>query len=232
MKNATKTNKTQNGSPVAASTENKTMNATITQVNPPRERSDWNKSRDRFTVYTDGKARHIADLEYFTKYDISSLNFKCASWGRVGGFASRIEASGAAAAIEARFGVRVDLKFSRTAGCSCGCSPGFIGKILDRGANNATDSLGVGLSRASLWVNVPVTADDAASIVAYAAKQASKLPAEIEAGNSKVAVEKAARAAEKLAEEQAREERRARWSAQEQRWAEQSADESLLCAAL
>ncbi len=175
------------------------MKATIKQIDPP-SREDYRKAETRFTVYTDGQGRDIADKEYFSKYNISKLNFKCASWDRVGGFAANIEARHTQAVIEEAFGVKVELKFSRYAGCSCGCSPGFVGKILD------SDPLafrhgGSPLSRAHIWVDVPLSDEEKQSIVDFAAKQAAKLPAEIEAGNAKVAAEKAAPEQERLAQE-------------------------------
>jgi hypothetical protein len=207
-----------------------TMAATITQINRP-DRDDYRKAATRFTVYTDGVGRDLADKEYFRKHDIGSLNFKCASWSRVVGFAAAIEARHAAAAIEEAFGVRVALKFSRTAGCSCGCSPGFVGTILDSDPFAFTHG-GSPLSRASIWVDVPLSEAEKQSIVEFAAKQAKKLPAEIEAGNAKVAAEKAAEEEARKAKEARREERRQYRAAQEQKQAEMQADESFASACL
>lgn len=213
-----------------AAENDKMNNATISQVRGP-DKDDYRKAATRFTVYTDGKARNIADREYFTKHEIYKLNFKCASWARVGGFAAAIEASKAAEAIKAAFGVNVELKFSQKAGCSCGCSPGFVGKILSDNPFSARHG-GTSLSRASVWMNVPITKEEEASIVACAVKWAAKLPAEIEAGNARVAAEKAAIEAARLAEQAECDARRARWAAQEREWEARRADASLVSADL
>jgi len=44
------------------------MNTTINKVNRPTSRKDWNRSATRFTVYTDGVARSLADHVYLTKH--------------------------------------------------------------------------------------------------------------------------------------------------------------------
>jgi hypothetical protein len=136
------------------------------------------------------------------------------------------------AAVETNWpGTEVEVKFSRKAGCPCGCSPGYVGKIIQGG--HGTDKDGNTLNRADVWLTEDdLTADETATIVAYAAKQAVKLPAEIAAGEAKLAAEKAAKEAQRIADDKANEERRARWEAQQRRWAEQSADESLACAAI
>lgn len=172
------------------------MTSTITKVRAGTG-DDYRKSATRFTVYTDGKARDIADREYFSKHNIAALDFKCASWSRVGGFAARIEAAQATELIEKRFGVKVKIVFSRYAGCSCGCSPGFIGTIL--GDVDARDVHNNRLSRSTIQVADTLSKEEEASIVEYAAKQAKGLPAEIVKGNAKVASE----VAKKLADEQA-----------------------------
>lgn len=199
-------------------------NAKITNINPAKS-DDYRKSGKRFTVYTDGVARDIADQEYFTKYNIINFDFRCASWSRVGSFAAAIEARRAQQAVETAFGVKVSLKFSRTAGCSCGCSPGFVGEILE-GERSASYN-GVQLSRASIWMEVPLTDEEKQAIVDYAAKQAAKLPAEIEAGKAKVAAEQAAKAAAEAARQAKREATRQYWAERERQWAQKNADASL-----
>lgn len=223
MKNATE-NRTEGrtGNPAldAASNQNATMKSTITKINPPRDSSDYRKSAKRFTVYTDGKARDVADREYLTKFDLRKYNFKIASWARVGGFAAQIEADAAKAAIEAQFGVTVELKFSRYAGCSCGCSPGFVGKIVGgiRGE----------LSRADVWMSEEIATEDEAAVVACAARMAKGLPAEIAKGEAKVAAEQAERKALTEAREREWAEINAHLEADKRRLAEQEAREELL----
>lgn len=199
--------------------------AVITQVNEPT-RDDWRQSSTRFTVYTDGAARDVADEHYFTKHNIASLNFPCRSWRKVGGIASAIEAEYAKAAVEARFGIKVELKFSRKAGCSCGCSPGFVGKIVGTGEGFGK------LSRRTIWVHEVLTDADKAEVIAAAAKYAKRLPAEIEEGNAQLAAEAAAKQVEEDKRKQERAARLERYAQQEARWAQQAADASLDSACL
>ena len=200
---------------------------TITQVNVATY-EDRKKKHTRFTVYTDGKARAVADREYLTKHNIFALDFKCASWSRVGNFAARMEAAKAKAAVEAAFGVQVELVFSQKAGCACGCSPGFVGTIV--GDALAKNAAGEALSRASIWVDCPVAPSEDRQIEVFAAKQALGLPAEIAAGNAKVEAEKAAQTAAELEQKKIREARLARWAAEDLEREQRRADESMLCA--
>lgn len=200
------------------------MNAIITKVLPPTSRSDWNRSATKFVVYTAGAARDVADREYFTKHSIGDLKFKCASWSRVGSFAAKIEGAAAKAAVEAKFGVVVELKFSRTAGCSCGCSPGFVGKIVS--------GIAPELSRADVWVKETISEAEVKAVADFAAKWAARLPEEIKAGNAKAEAETAARAANYLEREKEAQARLDRAVAQERKWLELAADESLISANL
>lgn len=176
-----------------------TTQVEITEINLPRSRSDWRRAPLSFVLYTDGSARAFADQEYFTKHEIYNLKFKCRSWGRVGGFAARIEAKKAAAAIEQKFGVKVELQYSRKAGCSCGCSPGFKGKMVEGFSKE--------ISRADIFVDVPITKEEEAEIVQYAAAQAEGLPAEIATSNAQVKEERK-RKAEQACREEERKQRR------------------------
>lgn len=188
---------------------------------------DMRKNYLSFRAYSDGAARNIADAEYFTKHNICSFDFKCKSWGRVGAFAARMEADAIAKAVEAAYpGTKVEVKFSRTAGCSCGCSPGFVGKITELKEGHRE------LCRATVYVKETLEEGEAEAIKAYADKQALGLPKEIEEGRAQVAAEKAAREVvenQKRAERQARLDQYARW---DQERAEQQAQAALDSAAL
>lgn len=182
------------------------MNTTIDKVNRPTSRKDWSRSATRFTVYTDGVARDLADHVYLTKHALWNHNFRIPSWGRVAGVATKIEAAAAKAAVEARFpGVKVELKFSRTAGCGCGCSPGYVGKIVE--GVSAVDADGNLLSRADLWASEVISFAEIATVKAAALKAAAKLPQEIAAGEAKLAAEAAAKEQERAERE------RQRWEA-------------------
>ncbi len=190
-----------------------TATTTVTKVSSGSSKRNQRLGHTKFVCYTDGAARDVADSEFFSKHDIGSLPFKSHCWNRVGRFAARIEADLAVEAIKARFGVEVELTFSAKAGCSCGCSPGFIGTIV--GDWTAKDSVtGFGLSRSTVFVKEVVTDADVAEIKAVCVKEAAKLPAEAVKGNALVAAEQAALAEQKRLSEVARAEREARWAAQ------------------
>ena len=66
----------------------------------------------------------VAD-EWFTKNDISRLNFKCKTWDKV----CRIVNKAQADLLKELFSEGVkSITYSRKAGCGCGCSPGFVVK--------------------------------------------------------------------------------------------------------
>lgn len=98
----------------------------ITSVRHETERRAWG----RFTVFTRSATADKAD-EFFNKHEIYKLKFKCRTWGKITRTTAAMDIAQIAPKIAEHFKTEVgnfELKYSRTAGCSCGCSPGFIGK--------------------------------------------------------------------------------------------------------
>lgn len=86
---------------------------------------DANTNRSRYgakvksVVYAKSNLVDIAD-DFLNEHKIWALPFKCKTWSRVGGLAARATAK----IISEKVGYKAS--FSRTAGCSCGCSPGYV----------------------------------------------------------------------------------------------------------
>lgn len=59
---------------------------------------------------------------FFEKHKIYGLNFKCATWSSLRNRAAKLDI----AELQTVFGPKAQIRWSRTAGCSCGCSPGYV----------------------------------------------------------------------------------------------------------
>jgi hypothetical protein len=82
-----------------------------------------------FNVFTASSVGNVAD-EWFNANEVYGLKFKSKTWSNV----KRLAAKTDIAALHAMFGPACEIKYSRTAGCSCGCSPGYtVRKCKDSG---------------------------------------------------------------------------------------------------
>lgn len=115
------------------------MKAVITQT-----RNNTSKDRGyaagRNIVYVKSPLDNVAD-EFFTKHKIYNLNFKCLTWNK----ACRIVTQQHTVALKQLFPDATSVKFSAKAGCSCGCSPGYI--VRTENKNPGCDH----------WVNMEAT---------------------------------------------------------------------------
>ena len=104
----------------------------------------------------------------------------------------------------------LDLHFSRYAGCSCGCSPGYVGKII--GAPGYAGNL----RRSRVFMEVAATEEELNKVRAVMNQAAAALPDEIIRGNAKVAAQREAdakaRAEQKVKDKQEEAEHKARWA--------------------
>ena len=75
----------------------------------------------RSVAYVDSNATDCID-KFFEEKKIYSLDFKCKTWTKMGTAAHKINV----AALKTIFGESAEIRYSRKAGCSCGCSPGYI----------------------------------------------------------------------------------------------------------
>jgi hypothetical protein len=112
------------------------------------KRSRLNRER-----YTDG-ARVFADSntskvvnEFFNKNEIFNLAWKCKTWSSLRNKATKLDI----AELKTVFGPYAVIRWSRTAGCSCGCSPGFVvsGEI-DRKYMNANVYVNIAVQPAAI----------------------------------------------------------------------------------
>lgn len=134
-----------------------------------------NESRNglKFIVHTENDAPRDASTEWFTQHSIGSLQFKCKAWNKVARAHVAVSETELVPVIAEKFNIsptQFEIKFSRTAGCSCGCSPGYVGKLK---------SYHAGLSHHVVWVkDIPLTEANKAALVQVCAKQAAALEAE------------------------------------------------------
>jgi hypothetical protein len=100
------------------------MKATITQersLSPGRYRASYG---NRTIVYVEDPLARVLDKEIFDAHGIMNLNFECKSWNQICKAASKLTACALADLFQSNY----NITYSRKAGCSCGCSPGFIVK--------------------------------------------------------------------------------------------------------
>jgi hypothetical protein len=144
----------------------KNMRATVTQTR--KISSDQRRKQGRSLVYIESPFDKIAD-EFASQYGIFCLQFKCKAWSQV----CRMATKNAVQALKEIFPNALEIKFSSKAGCSCGCSPGYVVKenTNDYGKNH--------------WVTIEATDEEIASFkeTIYNSKIVSKLNAEIVAFN-------------------------------------------------
>lgn len=143
---------------------------TISQVRPDTDI----RNNLRFNVFTDGDKPRDITSEWFDENKIGSLKFKCRSWNAVARAGTKISERQMIPVIAKEFGLKPEeftLRFSRTAGCSCGCSPGYVGKLTNYHPK---------LSRANVWMkDIPLSDEDRKAYDAVCAKQKVKLEKEI-----------------------------------------------------
>ena len=114
------------------------MKATITN-----SKTD-NKLRNKSVVYVNWSALDKVADQWFGDNSIMNLNFKCKTWSQVAGLVTKTTAP----LLRDLFPEALSIKFSRTAGCRCGCSPGYImeHELNQRGRN--------------FWVDIEVTPEE------------------------------------------------------------------------
>lgn len=99
------------------------MKATITQTrsisNPARNKSG------RSIVYVESPLNDVAD-QFASEHGIYGLPFKCKTWSKV----CRQVNKAHVVELKKLFPEALEIRFSAKAGCSCGCSPGFIMKHI------------------------------------------------------------------------------------------------------
>lgn len=99
----------------------------ITNIRPERFDSDT-----KFVVFVeDSQASELAD-GFYNDNQLWKLEFKCKTWSKVESAANRIDIPNIVRHLESQYNDAIELKYSRNAGCNCGCSPGYIGFSTDR----------------------------------------------------------------------------------------------------
>ena len=83
---------------------------------------------------------------FFNDHKIYALKFRCSTWNAL----KRKACESDIAELKTVFGKDAEISWSKTAGCSCGCSPGYVvkGKIEDKYRN------------ADVWVSISTSTTD------------------------------------------------------------------------
>jgi hypothetical protein len=116
-----------------------TPTVTISRIRHATGPRSW-RNPSRAVVYVESNVVKLVD-ELFNKHEVYSLPSKSRAWSTLGNKATRQVSAELKDFFKAK-----EVKFSRKAGCSCGCSPGYI--VMD-----SPD-----LYRKEAWVNI--TSDD------------------------------------------------------------------------
>ena len=72
-------------------------------------------------VYVESPLDSVVD-QWFDKHGVYSLPFKCKTWNKVKSLATKVNIK----VLKELFPEALNIRFSRTAGCRCGCSQGYI----------------------------------------------------------------------------------------------------------
>lgn len=134
------------------------MKAIITKTNRSNRRG-------RSVVYISSPLDKVAD-DFASKHGIYNLQFKCKTWNKV----CREVTKRTAETLKELFVEATAITFSSKAGCSCGCSPGYI--IKHESPYKAGDDV---------WVDIEASDHevDAFSSMINAGKFESQLRAEV-----------------------------------------------------
>lgn len=137
------------------------------------------RSPSSFRVYANDPARQLAD-DFYNRHKIQSLRYKSKVWGRAGRLATRAEIAELRPALARFFSCKEDeiqLAFSVYAGCSCGCSPGYVGRVASGRA--ITSPGGAVLNRADIWADVEISPEARRDVIEGLAKLEPDMEREI-----------------------------------------------------
>lgn len=138
------------------------MKATLTKTTPVQ--NSRRAKAGRSLVYVNSPFDDIVD-EFGSRNKIWNLDFKSKTWSAVCREATKYNIK----ALKTIFPEAVSIKFSQKAGCSCGCSPGYIVK---------TNSTQLGTNN---WANIeaPQAVKDMFRLSIFSARRAMELHEEI-----------------------------------------------------
>jgi hypothetical protein len=91
------------------------------KVSQIRKRKYPEKQISGVRAYVSSSAGEVVD-KFFNENAIYGLRFKCNTWNAL----KRKATASDIADLKTVFGQNVQIRYSSTAGCSCGCSPGYI----------------------------------------------------------------------------------------------------------
>ena len=113
------------------------------KVSKIRKRTYPEKQISGARAYVTSAAGKAVD-KFFNDHQIYGLQFKCSTWSSLKRKASEMDI----ADLKKVFGQNAQIRYSATAGCSCGCSPGYVisGEIDQKFKN------------ADVWVDIKTSA--------------------------------------------------------------------------
>ena len=96
------------------------------KVTTHKTRSFREKRINGARAYVNSSVGKVVD-NFFNDNEIYALKFKCSTWNAL----KRKAVESDIADLKTIFGEDSEIRWSKTAGCSCGCSPGYVvdGKI-------------------------------------------------------------------------------------------------------
>ena len=126
------------------------MQATITKQQQGDSKFRFSARHGNKTiVYVDDELTRMVDKEFFDKYEIYALPFKCKTWKQICKSVNKLVID----ALQSLFGSNYKINYSRKAGCNCGCSPGYI--VQRHGTYEQP-----WLEYQSIWANVSVSQEE------------------------------------------------------------------------
>jgi hypothetical protein len=136
------------------------------KVTTHKTRSFSKKRINGARAYVNSSVGKVVD-EFFHDNKIYALKFKCNTWNAL----KRKAVESDIADLKIIFGEEAEIRWSKTAGCSCGCSPGYVvdGKIDGKYRNS------------DVWIDID---SSTAHLVKLLPDFTKKLTAEIAKKNS------------------------------------------------
>jgi len=118
----------------------------------PRRGTPYYKAFEGTTIFVNSNASKTID-EFFLQNEIFNLDFKSKTWSKMVRLSTKMDIR-EIMSIFPKGAAPVSITYSKKAGCSCGCSPGYIVKLPIRsGLADDVDHYEDFRNRA-LWVNI------------------------------------------------------------------------------
>jgi hypothetical protein len=140
----------------------KTLKASTAKITDKRRRTTFGPGRssyitDGFNVYLGSCPATALIDKWFNENEVYSLMFKCKTWTKLKNLATKLTIAAMRTNIVATGpgdGEKCQITYSRNAGCSCGCSPGYRIRKINRNDPQTVQYGSENLSNHDLWMDV------------------------------------------------------------------------------